>query len=76
MGSIHGHELMRWLGDTGPLPKDALLEGAQKNFGDCTFHTCSVEGLSAGQLVDFLMNKGKIGSGPEGLHLAMPPCDH
>jgi len=76
MTSIHGHELMRWLGDNGPLPKEALLEGARKNFGDCTFHTCSLEGLSAAQLVDFLETKGKIGSGPEGLHLAMPPCDH
>ena len=76
MESIHGHELMRWLGANGPLSREELLEGARKEFGDARFHTCSLEGLTADGLVDFLLEKGKIGSSSAGLHLAMEPCDH
>lgn len=73
--SIHGHELMRWLGARGPLPRQALLEGVSRDLGEGPFHTCSLEGLSAAALVDFLVSKGKIAQGPEGLSLAVQPCD-
>jgi probable metal-binding protein len=74
--STHGHELMRWLGEHGPLTREALLEGAARTFGPTTFHTCSQEGLTAAALLDFLLAKGKIAEGPEGLTLAVQPCDH
>lgn len=77
MESVHGHELMRWLGDHGPLDRTALLARAGEVFGtDCRFHTCSMEGLSAGALVDFLVGKGKIAEEAGALRLAMAPCDH
>jgi probable metal-binding protein len=77
MESKHGHELMHWLGDHGPLDRPTLLAKASEIFGaDCQFHTCSQEGLSASRLLDFLLEKGKISEGPAGLSLAVQPCDH
>jgi len=77
MESVHGHELMAWLGENGPLPREELLAKAAANFGDdCRFHTCSLEGLSVSSLVDFLVEKGKIASESRGLYLAMQPCEH
>ncbi|MCB9497768.1 MAG: YecH family protein [Fibrobacteria bacterium] len=77
MESVHGHELMRWLGANGPLPREAVLQGAAGTFGeDCRFHTCSLSDLDASALVDFLVSKGKIAEGARGLYLAMQPCDH
>jgi len=77
MESIHGHELMRWLGDNGPLERGALLRRAEEVFGaDCRFHTCAMEGLTAAGLVDFLVGKGKIADDSGSLRLAMAPCDH
>jgi probable metal-binding protein len=77
MESIHGHELMHWLGANGPIDRASLLARAGEVFGnECRFHTCSMEGLSAAALVDFLVGKGKIAEESGALRLAMPPCDH
>ena len=77
MPSTHGHELMEWLGRTGPLPRAGLLEAAEKEFGaDCRFHTCSQEDLTTAQLLDFLLSKGKVAQGEDGIRLAMEPCAH
>lgn len=77
MESIHGHALMEWLGEKGPLPREALVASACETFGaDARFHTCSASDLSAEGLVDLLASKGKIGTGDQGLFLAMAPCDH
>jgi probable metal-binding protein len=77
MESIHGHALMEWLGEKGPLSRESLLASAGETFGaQARFHTCSASDLSAEGLVDLLASKGKIGSGEQGLFLAMAPCDH
>jgi len=75
--STHGHALMEWLRDNGPLPREELLDQAARAFGpDCRFHTCSLEGLTAAALVDFLVAKGKFATEERGLYLAVEPCDH
>lgn len=77
MESIHGHALMEWLGEKGPLPRETLVASAAEVFGaQARFHTCSVSDLSAEGLVDLLASKGKIASGERGLFLAVAPCNH
>ncbi len=77
MQSTHGHELMEWLGRTGPLPRETLLARAEETFGtDCRFHTCSQQDLTSVQLLDFLLEKGKVAQGEDGIRLAMEPCTH
>jgi probable metal-binding protein len=77
MTSTHGHELMEWLGRTGPLPRAELLAAAENEFGaDCRFHTCSQVDLTGEQLLDFLLSKGKVAQDDHGLRLAMEPCAH
>lgn len=77
MESIHGHALMEWLAEMGPMPRETLVASAGDAFGaQARFHTCSASDLSAEGLVDLLSSKGKIGTGEQGLFLAMAPCDH
>ena len=77
MNTTHGHDVMEWLRKAGPLPREALLSGAEKEFGaDCRFHTCSQQDLTAAQLLDFLLSKGKLAQADDGIRLAMEPCAH
>ena len=77
MPSTHGHELMEWLRDAGPLPREGLLAAAEKKFGaDRRFHTCSQTELTGEQLLDFLLSKGKVAQDEDGIRLAMEPCAH
>ena len=77
MNSTHGHELMEWLGRNGPLPRAALLAQVEVGFGPGRlFHTCSQQDLTAPQLLDFLLSKGKVAQAEDGIRLAMEPCVH
>jgi probable metal-binding protein len=77
MTSTHGHKLMEWLRDVGPLPREGLLAAAAEEFGtDGRFHTCSLQDLTAAQLLDFLLSKGKVAQAQDGIRLAMEPCAH
>ena len=77
MSSIHGHEVMHWLGRRGPLARPALLAEASALFGaQARFHTCSRQDLTLEELLDFLLGKGKMGEGEEGVELLVQPCDH
>lgn len=41
--------------------KEALVEAIEERFGtEERFHTCSVDGMTAAELVDFLEGKGKF----------------
>ncbi len=41
--------------------KESLKEAIETHFGaDARFHTCSAEGMTAEQLIDFLSTKGKF----------------
>jgi len=74
--SIHGHELMHWMLPKGRMPQDAFWSEARALFGKASFHTCSIEGMSLEQLVDFLSAKGKIVRDGDSIELVVPACDH
>lgn len=69
--SIHGHEMMHFLQDSGrAYTRDELLQAVAAQFGaDARFHTCFADGLTAGQLIDFLAAKGKFVADGAGLRL-------
>ena len=62
MDSIHGHEVLNMMIESGEQYTHASLEAAIKaRFGEqARFHTCSAEGMTAGELVAFLAAKGKF----------------
>ena len=62
MESIHGHDVMHMVADSGrTFTKDELIAEIGTKFGVAArFHTCSAENMSAGDLVDFLMARGKF----------------
>ena len=56
MDSIHGHEVLNMMIESGEQYTHASLKAAIKaRFGEqARFHTCSAEGMTAGELVAFL----------------------
>ena len=62
MSSIHGHEVMQMMLESGqPYTENSLKEAIIQRFGaDARFHTCSAENMDAEQLIGFLANKGKF----------------
>ena len=64
MDSIHGHEVLNMMIESGEQYTHASLEAAIKaRFGEqARFHTCSAEGMTAGELAA----KGKFIPSEEG----------
>ncbi|WP_336220898.1 YecH family metal-binding protein [Citrobacter amalonaticus] len=62
MDSVHGHEVLNMMIESGERYSSASLEMAIKaKFGDeARFHTCSASNLTARELVAFLAAKGKF----------------
>ncbi len=60
--SIHGHDVMHFmLEQGGSFTKESLCQAVEQHFGSAArFHTCSAEGMTAAQLIDFLEAKGKF----------------
>ena len=60
--SIHGHEVLNMMIDSGrQWTSDTLIAEIEQRFGpDARFHTCSADGMSAAQLVEFLRQRGKF----------------
>ncbi len=69
--TVHGHEVMQMLAESGQsYPKALLLEKIAEKFGaDVRFHTCFADALTAEQLVDFLTQKGKFVESEQGLSM-------
>jgi probable metal-binding protein len=67
MESIHGHEVMHMIADAGRVfSKAELVTEIDGKFGEgARFHTCSAENMSAGELVEFLISRGKFQSSDE-----------
>ena len=66
--SIHGHEVLNMMIDSGRQWTSAtLIAEIEQRFGaDARFHTCSADGMSAAQLVEFLRQRGKFIDSDEG----------
>lgn len=59
---IHAHEVMEMLAQSGQsYTRGALLEAIHVKFGkEARFHTCCKEGLSANDIIQLFIAKGKI----------------
>ncbi len=68
MTSIHGHEVLTMMINSGERYSAASLEAAIiMRFGEeARFHTCSAQNMSARELVLFLQQKGKFIAQEEG----------
>lgn len=79
MKSIHGHEVMRMMIDSGEsFTKKSLEAAIISEFGsDARFHTCSADNMTAEELVDFLESRDKFNGSDEGF-VTDPDkiCDH
>ncbi|HDR2893975.1 TPA: YecH family protein [Enterobacter asburiae] len=66
--SIHGHEVLNMMIESGEqYTEQSLVEAIQARFGEAErFHTCSAEGMTAGELVAFLATRGKFIPAAEG----------
>lgn len=62
MESIHGHEVLNMMIESGEQYSNASLEAAiTARFGEqARFHTCSAEGMTAAELVAVLSSEGKF----------------
>jgi probable metal-binding protein len=76
---IHGHEVMRMMVESGKqYTRESLREAIHDAFGESTrFYTCSVENMTADELIDFLVQRGKF-IGEEENFTTHPDkiCDH
>lgn len=68
MTSIHGHEVLNMmLADGQSWTTERLVAAVVEKFGDTArFYTCSEEGMTARELVDFLAERGKFIPAEEG----------
>lgn len=62
MTSIHGHEVLTMmLADGQCWTTERLVAAIEEKFGQAArFYTCSAEGMTAGELVEFLAARGKF----------------
>ncbi len=77
--SIHGHEVMDAMQASGLLfTRDSLASFIVERFGAAArFHTCSAEGMTARELVNFLADRGKFVGTEEGFTLnPVRVCQH
>ncbi len=58
---IHGHEVLHMMEGNSYCTKQQLIDAIIGRFGaDERFCTCSAEGMTAAELVDFLEDHGKF----------------
>lgn len=66
--SIHGHEVMQKMIDSGQVyTEDSLRDAIKQWFGpSARFHTCSADGMTSDELIAFLAARRKFYSEDEG----------
>ncbi|MCL1089499.1 YecH family protein [Shewanella profunda] len=77
--SVHGHDVMALMVAQGDvILKSELISLMAQKFGESArYHTCSVEALTAQELIDFLVSKGKCQETAHGITLvAGRQCNH
>jgi probable metal-binding protein len=75
VNSVHGHEVMQMMAESGrSYTRAELIQAIHDKFGaDVRFHTCSSEQLSPDELIDFLESRGKFTTSSAGV--GMNPAD-
>ncbi len=57
----HGHEVLHMMEGKSYATKQQLIDAIIERFGsEERFYTCSAEGMTAAELVDFLAERGKF----------------
>ena len=57
----HGHDVLHMMEGNSYETKEDLVKAIIDHFGEEErFHTCSVDGMNAEELVDFLTERGKF----------------
>ncbi len=57
---IHAHEILRMM-EGNTYTTESLREAIIAKFGvEARFHTCSAEGMTASEVIEFLRQKGKF----------------
>ncbi len=57
----HGHDVLHMMEGNSYETKEDLVKAIIEHFGEEErFHTCSVDGMNAEELVDFLTERGKF----------------
>ncbi len=77
--SIHGHDVIDMIQASGLSYTTETLQAAiVARFGaEARFHTCSAEGMDAGQLIAFFDQRGKFAGTAEGFTIpADRVCSH
>ncbi|CAD6365264.1 putative metal-binding protein [Shewanella putrefaciens] len=77
--SVHGHDVMALMVAHGDaILKSELISLMAQTFGESVrYHTCSIEGLTASELIDFLVTKGKCQETLQGMTVvAGRQCHH
>lgn len=69
MESVHGHNVLNLIKEQEvSLSKEALLTAISAEFGkEARYHTCSARELTAEELVDQFIGKGKLIETGEGI---------
>ena len=69
MESVHGHNVLNLIKDhQEALTRDALIMVISDHFGaETRYHTCSLSDLSAQQLIDLFLQKGKLVESENGI---------
>lgn len=62
MESVHGHNVLNLVKEQeSALTRDALLVAISEQFGDTArYHTCSARDLTAEELINQFVEKGKL----------------
>ncbi|MCU6664675.1 YecH family metal-binding protein [Silvania hatchlandensis] len=62
MASVHGHDVLTMMIDSGePYTEQRLVAAITARYGEAArFHTCSASDLTAAELVAFLAARGKF----------------
>lgn len=79
MNSVHGHDVLNMMlaNDKG-WTRESLLQALVEKYGENShFHTCSAEGLTANELIDFLQSRGKFVEVEQGFNTQVSKiCKH
>lgn len=63
----HGHDILHMMEGNSYHSKSELVDAIIGRWGsEETFHTCSAEGMTAAEIVDFLDERGKFMDTPDG----------
>jgi probable metal-binding protein len=77
---VHGHEVLHFMleKEGESFSRESLRDAIVERFGaDARFHTCSADGMTAEQLIDFLSAKGKFVESGNGFNTqADKICSH